>query len=215
VPDSTFKEREMGFGLLLIRVVVGTIMAAHGAQKWFGWFGGHGLAGTGGWLGSMGFKPERFHAQAVAAAEFIGGLLMIFGLFTPFAAAAVIGVMIVAVATVHWSNGPFNTEGGYEFNAVLAAAAAALAFTGAGRLSLDNALDTGMRGLLWGFAAIALGGLSAVLTLASRQTTASPDAVAVEESDPTRELVVDLSNGEDEPIVDRDATFDSDVWARR
>ena len=206
----------MGLGLLLIRVVVGAVMAAHGAQKWFGWFGGHGLAGTGGWLGSMGFKPERLHAQVVAAAEFIGGLLLIFGLFTPFASAAVIGVMIVAIATVHWSNGPFNTEGGYEFNVVLAATAAALAFTGAGRLSLDNALDTGMRGVVWGLVAVVLGAIGATLTLATRQNSSTPRSVAVDETEPTRELIVDLREDQEVPDpVESEPGVDSEVWARR
>jgi putative oxidoreductase len=177
----------MGLGLLILRVVVGAVMAAHGAQKWFGWFGGYGLQGTGGWLGSLGFKPERTQAQIVAASEFIGGVLLIFGLFTPFAAASVIGVMVVAIAVAHLKSGFFNTNGGYEFNLVLIAAAAALAFTGPGRFSFDNAFDLGLRGIVWGFAAIALGGLGAALTLATRQTAAAPAPVEQES-----ELVLDI-----------------------
>jgi putative oxidoreductase len=200
----------MGLGLLLLRAVVGLIMAVHGAQKWFGWFSGPGLEGTGGWLGSMGFKPARVHAQVVAAAELIGGLLLIFGLLTPFGAAAVIGVMLVAIVSVHLSNGFFNTAGGYEFNLVLATAAAALAFTGPGRLSLDNAMGSGMRGLVWGFAAIALGVIGAMLALATRQTAAQAEPAAVEAAEPTEELIVDLRTEEEEAprVVDRRSSID-------
>ena len=91
----------MEAGFLLVRVVLGAIMAAHGAQKLFGWFGGPGLAGTGGWLGSMGFKPARLLAVVVGLAEFGGGALLALGLLTPLGAAAVAGVMFVAIPTVH------------------------------------------------------------------------------------------------------------------
>jgi putative oxidoreductase len=120
----------MEAGLLLIRVVLGGIMTAHGAQKLFGWFGGQGLAGTGGWLDSMGFKPARLHATVNGLAEFGGGVLLVFGLLTPLGAAAVAGVMFVAIATVHWSNGFFNSSGGYEFNLLIVATSIALAITG-------------------------------------------------------------------------------------
>jgi putative oxidoreductase len=198
-------EREffMGFGLLLLRVVVGTLMALHGGQKLFGWYGGPGLEGTSGWLGSMGFKPQRLHATIVGVSEFAAGCLLVLGFFTPFAAAAVIGVMIVAVATVHWSNGLFNTAGGYEFNLSLAAIAAALAFIGPGRFSFDNALGMNMKGLVWGFASIALAGMAAALTLFSRNQTVEATETAVttaEAEEDTEVLVVDLS--EERPHID-------------
>jgi putative oxidoreductase len=98
----------MEAGLLLIRVAVGAIMTAHGAQKLFRWFGGHGIVGTSGWLEPMGFRPARLHAAVVGLAEFGGGALLALGLFTPLGAAAVAGVMFVAIATIHWSNGFFN-----------------------------------------------------------------------------------------------------------
>src|SRR5687767_13226447 len=106
----------MDSGLLLVRVVLGAIMAAHGAQKLFGWFGGFGIAGTAGWLESMGFKQARLHATVNGLAEFGGGILLALGFLTPLGAAAVAGVMFVAIATVHWSNGFCNSSGGYEFN---------------------------------------------------------------------------------------------------
>src|SRR5688572_28731180 len=106
----------MDGGLLIIRVVLGAIMAAHGAEKLFGWFGGFGKSGTVAWLESMGFKPARLHATATGLAEFGGGILLALGFLTPLGAAAVAGVMFVAIATVHWSKGFFNSSGGYEFN---------------------------------------------------------------------------------------------------
>src|SRR5688572_16123053 len=114
----------MELGLLLIRAAVGLTLAAHGAQKLFGAFGGYGLAGTGGWLEGLGFKPGRRSAEMAGAAELIGGLMFAFGLLTPLAAAAMIGVMTVAAIAAHRPQGFFNTAGGYEYPFVIAAVAA-------------------------------------------------------------------------------------------
>lgn len=180
----------MDIGLLILRLVVGTIMAVHGAQKLWGWFGGYGLAGTGGWLESLGFKPGRLHAGITGWSELGGGLLLMLGLFTPLGAAAVMGVMIVAVATVHWDKGFFNTAGGYEFNFMLMGAATALAFTGGGPVSLDRALGLDLSGPLWGLSAIALATAGAFLILSLRRVARSPEQpVAGEE-------VIDLRDDE-------------------
>jgi putative oxidoreductase len=144
-------------------------MAAHGAQKLWGWFGGHGITGTSGWLGSMGFRPARAQAVLTGLAEFGGGALIALGLLTPLGAAAVAGVMIVAIVTVHWSNGFFAGSGGYEFNLLIAAGAIALAFTGPGTVSLDNAFGLTLSGAEWGIAALATSVLSAGMILASRK----------------------------------------------
>ena len=162
----------METGLLLIRIVLGVVFAAHGAQKLFGWFGGFGIAGTGGWLASMGFRPARLHATVSGLSEFGGGLLLAFGFLTPLGAAAVAGVMIVAIATVHIPNGFFNSAGGYEFNLTLAATALALGFTGPGRYSLDRALDLSLAGTEWDLAAIAASVVAAGSVLATRTTPA-------------------------------------------
>ena len=121
----------MDTGLLILRLVVGLVLAGHGAQKLFGLFGGYGIAGTGGWLDSIGFRPGRPMAVLVGLAELAGGLGLALGLLTPLSAAVVIGTMAVAVWT-HSSNGLWSTSGGYELPLVNAVAAAALAFTGAG-----------------------------------------------------------------------------------
>ncbi|MBV8958491.1 MAG: DoxX family membrane protein, partial [Actinobacteria bacterium] len=93
--------------LLLLRVVVGLLFVGHGTQKLFGWFGGHGLEGTGQFFENLGLKPGIKHARAAGAAEAGGGALIALGLLTPAAAAALIGVMSTAIRTVHLKNGPW------------------------------------------------------------------------------------------------------------
>jgi len=146
----------MEAGLLLLRVVLGGIMAVHGAQKLFGWFGGHGISGTAGWLEMMGLRPARAQAAMNGIAEFGGGALLALGLLTPLGAAAIAGVLIVAIATVHWKNGFFNSAGGYEFNLLIIAAALALAFTGPGTISIDHLAGWNLAGPGWGLAALAV-----------------------------------------------------------
>ncbi|MFE2073484.1 DoxX family membrane protein [Streptomyces misionensis] len=126
-------------GLLLLRLGTGGVLAAHGAQKLFGWFGGHGLEGTGQFMESVGYSPGKASATAAGLAEAGGGALLALGLGTPGAGAAAAGAMAGAAA-VHAPNGFFAQEGGYEHAATLGLAAAGLAVTGPGRLSLDHAL---------------------------------------------------------------------------
>lgn len=168
----------MEIGLLLIRLVIGGTLAAHGAQKLFGWFGGFGIAGTGGWLESMGFRPGKLQAAVSGSSEFGGGLLLAVGLLTPLGAAAIAGVMVVAIVSVHLDKGFFNGAGGYEFNAVLAVTALALAFTGPGELSLDNALNLNLDGVAYGIAATLAAGVIGGFVLATRK---APAAAAVED----------------------------------
>ena len=104
----------MELGLLVLRVVVGLLFFGHGAQKLFGWYGGHGLSGTGQFFESMGFPQGKRQAFTAGLFEAGGGLLIALGLVTPFAAAALIAVMLVAVVKVHFAKGPWATEGGYE-----------------------------------------------------------------------------------------------------
>jgi putative oxidoreductase len=156
-------------GMLLLRLVVGLTMAAHGAQKLFGSFGGPGLAGTAHFLEQMGFRPGELHALLSGGAEFGGGLLLALGLLTPLGAAAVTGSMLAAIATVTWQNGFISAKGGYEYNLVLIASALAVAFAGPGRLSVDEALGWRLSGWRWGVAAAALAAVTAVAVLAARQ----------------------------------------------
>jgi len=168
----------MEIALLGLRLVVGLGFAAHGAQKLFGAFGGHGIAGTAGFFEQIGLRPGKAHAWAAGSAEFFGGLLIALGLVTPFAAAALIAVMAAAVLTVHIPNGFFVTSNGYEYNLVMAAALFALAGIGAGPWSIDNALALDLAGTGWALGALGvgmLGGLGAVLSgrLAGRRTPAA------------------------------------------
>ncbi|MFD8818712.1 DoxX family membrane protein [Streptomyces sp. NPDC059627] len=126
-------------GLLLLRLGTGGVLAAHGAQKLFGWFGGGGIEGTGQFMESVGYAPGRQSALAAGLAEAGGGSLLALGLATPAAGAAAAGAMAGAAA-LHVPNGFFAAEGGYEYAATLGLAAAGLAVTGPGRLSLDHAL---------------------------------------------------------------------------
>src|SRR3954468_14161808 len=130
----------MDIALFVLRVVVGLFFAGHGAQKLFGSFGGHGLAGTAGFFESLGMRPGRRHASAAGAAELGAGILLVLGLLTPLAAALVIAVMTVAILTVHLKAGPWASDGGYEYNATLIAIAFALAGAGPGEISLDDAI---------------------------------------------------------------------------
>lgn len=128
----------LGLGLLAARLVFGLVMAAHGSQKLFGWFGGYGLDGTGGFMESLGFRPGRRFAALAGAAEFSGGLLTALGLFGPVGPALMVSVMVVAAVTVHWKNGLFAAGNGVEVPLLFAAGAAVFAFAGPGGWSLDG-----------------------------------------------------------------------------
>ena len=129
---------DAGWGALALRVPVGIIFAAHGAQKLFGWFGGYGLGGTGQWMDSIGLEPGYLMALLAGSAEFFGGLALILGLLVRPAAAVLAFTMVVAILSVHIGNGLFMSNNGYEFGLALLAASAALAFGGAGRASVDR-----------------------------------------------------------------------------
>ena len=125
---------------LVLRVGVGGILAAHGAQKLFGWFGGHGITGTGKAMEAMGFKPGKPSALAAGISETAGGAMLVLGLATPATGAATASTMAVA-ATAHGPKGLFASNGGYEYPAVLGLCSAALAIAGPGKISLDHALN--------------------------------------------------------------------------
>jgi len=118
--------------------VLGSLMAAHGTQKLFGWFGGYGLAGTAGFFEGLGFRPGRVFATVASASEVAGGLLLALGLLGPVGPALMLAVMIVAMISVHWPNGLFAATNGVEVPLLYATGAVALALTGPGRYSLDG-----------------------------------------------------------------------------
>lgn len=131
---------DAGFGPLALRIPIGIIFIAHGAQKLFGWFGGYGLEGTGQFFGSIGLDPGYLMALLAGLVEFFGGLALVLGLLVRPAAAALAFAMLIAVFGVHVGKGFFVDKGGYEYALALLAASASLLFTGGGRLSADAAL---------------------------------------------------------------------------
>jgi putative oxidoreductase len=157
----------MDAGLLLARVTLGLLMAAHGSQKLFGWMGGPGLVKAAGFFEGMGFRPGRLFATTAATAEFASGLLLAVGLFEPIAAALMVSVMVVAMS-VHWSNGLLVTSNGVEVPLLYGLLAVSLALTGPGAFSLDSLfgltpLWTPV--LTWGVLAIGIAGGVANLAL--------------------------------------------------
>jgi putative oxidoreductase len=127
-------------GLLILRLGIGLILAAHGAQKLFGAWSGPGMAKWTESVQRLRIRPAQPWAWVAALSEFGGGLLLAVGLLSPLGSLAIIGAMLVAIATVHLANGFWNGKRGYEFNLSLVVGAAALAFTGPGNYSLDKAL---------------------------------------------------------------------------
>ncbi|MFJ4349379.1 DoxX family protein [Pseudomonas sp. NPDC089428] len=127
-----------GLGLSVIRILVGVIFMAHGAQKLFGLFGGYGLEGTGQWMESIGLAPGYLMALLSGSAEFFGGLALVIGLLARPAALALTVTLAVAIFSVHINNGLFMSNNGYEFALALLAGTVAVLIEGAGRLSLDR-----------------------------------------------------------------------------
>lgn len=129
------------WGTVALRIPVGIIFAAHGAQKLFGWFGGYGLEGTGQWMASIGLAPGYLMALLAGGTEFFGGLALIIGLLVRPASAALAFAMVVAIFSAHIDKGLFVANNGYEFALALLAVTVSLVFTGAGRASLDRTLS--------------------------------------------------------------------------
>jgi putative oxidoreductase len=147
----------MDVGILILRVLVGLTLAAHGSQKLFGAFGGRGIGGTTEHVRSLGFRPARMYAYALGGGELLGGSLFAAGLFTPVASLTTIAIMTTAAVTVHWKKGFFAVNGGFELPFVIATTAAAVAFTGPGAYSLDAVLDLSLGGVATAMGAIGLG----------------------------------------------------------
>jgi putative oxidoreductase len=177
----------MSFGKLALRATLGSFFVGHGTQKLFGWFGGHGLEGTAGFFeGQLGLRPGKRHAAAAGAAEAGGGLLLLLGALTPLATAALTGTMVTAIRKVHWPNGPWATDSGYEYNAVIIAALAALTEAGAGTPSVDAARFPALKGPAVALAAVGAGVAGSYLVterlVDPEPSTASDDVAAHDES---------------------------------
>jgi putative oxidoreductase len=167
----------LGTGLLLARLILGLLMAAHGTAKLSHWFGGYGVAGTAGFFEQLGFRPARLFVITASLTEVLGGILVALGLFGPIGPALVLSVMIVAAVSVHWGKGLFAGTNGIEVPLLYAAGAVALALTGTGPFSLDAVLGIDQ---VWTpaikVAAIAVGAVGGAVNLLARRRSA---AVAV------------------------------------
>jgi putative oxidoreductase len=177
----------MRLGKLALRGVVGPLFVGHGTQKLFGWFGGHGLEGTAGFFESgLELRPGKRHATAAGLSEAVGGALITLGAATPIAASMIIGAMTTAIRKVHAAKGPWVTEGGFEYNAVLIAAMVALAESGPGTPSLDAAVFPRMKGTGWALLALGAGVAGSYLATEhfNEPAPAVPETVAVTEDEP-------------------------------
>ena len=131
-----------GLEALALRLPIGLILAAHGSQKLFGWFGGYGLEATSQFMGSIGLHPGFLMALLAGSAEFFGGVLIMLGLLTRPAAAASAITLLVALFAVHWGKGFFLTTHGIEYALALVSATTALFIMGGGRYSVDRYLTS-------------------------------------------------------------------------
>lgn len=156
----------MDIGLFVLRLAIGLLFIGHGTQKLLGWFGGHGLKGTGGFFESIGYRPGPFMALIAGTTETLGGLFLASGFLTPLGAAMIVGVMINAIVSVKKSQGLW---GGYELDLLYGVGALVLAFTGPGAYSLDAAIGWDLAGVVWGLGALALGFTTAAFALKSRR----------------------------------------------
>lgn len=137
---KTLLTTRAGYGLTVLRIIVGIIFIAHGSQKLFGAFGGYGLEGTGQWMESIGLTPGYLMALLSGSAEFFGGVAVLIGLLARPAAVVLIGLLLVAIFSVHISNGLFMSNNGYEFALALLGGSIAILFEGAGKLSVDRVI---------------------------------------------------------------------------
>jgi putative oxidoreductase len=170
---------DMTFGRLIARGVIGGLFVGHGTQKLFGWFGGPGLDGAGRTMHSLELRPGRRNALTAGASEAAGGALLALGALTPVAASLITGTMVTAIRKVHFAKGPWNTQGGYEFNLALIAGVAALVDCGPGSPSVDRSLGIEARGNLWTLAALAAGAAGSQLAIeAGRRITERDEALA-------------------------------------
>src|SRR5262245_43484792 len=171
MPSNYYDISTLSLGLLIARLVIGPLMAAHGAQKLLGWFGGYGLNATGEFMTSLGFAPGRSFAAAAAITEVVSGLLIATGFLGPVGPALMLSVMIVAIVTVHLRNGVFAAQNGIEVPLLYATAAVGIGLTGFGQYSLDAAFGIADK-MPPAWIVLAVGAIGGFANLALRRSTA-------------------------------------------
>jgi putative oxidoreductase len=181
----------MKLGIAALRAIVGILFMGHGLQKLAGWFGGHGLEGTGAAFESIGLRPGKAHAAAAGTSETVGGALLAGGLLTPLGATLLSGTMLTAIRKVHLAKGVWASNGGYEYNLVLLAIVFALTDLGPGEWSLDRMLGTRRSGPSWALAQLAAGAAGSAAAVAigargsDRPTASSSEPASQREEDET------------------------------
>jgi putative oxidoreductase len=185
IKEESGSEMRGNFGLLILRLTMGGLLAGHGAQKLFGWFGGPGLKGTAGFLESMGFKPGMPWATAAAASEFGGGTLTALGLFHPLGPLATMGAMVMATVKAHWGKPIWAFSGGAELPVLNMSIALALMLTGPGRFSLDRLFGIRLPRTLVAAIAIVEAAL-VIIGIMPRPQPAATTAVTEDQRAPTR-----------------------------
>lgn len=170
------------FGLLALRLLIGGVFIGHGLAKFTERFGGLGLGRAGAIFEQIGYRPARPYLVAAGVTELLAGAAFLAGLVTPLAAAALVGVMVNAIGSSKAGHGPWYFNGGWEYDVTLLLAAAALAFTGPGDVSLDAAAGLDIAGWAWGVGALVLGLVSGQAVLALRQRTARSTSTSTGEA---------------------------------
>jgi putative oxidoreductase len=174
----------MKYARLFARLAIGGMFFAHGTQKLLGWFDGPGLDGATGMMDKLGLAPARTNALAAASSETFGGAAIALGAATPLAATSLIATMVTAIRTVHWKNGFFSSNGGYEYNLTIIAALLLLADAGPGPISIDAAFGIEESGPGVALAAAAAGVIGSTVTLAAanaahaKATSPAPETTA-------------------------------------
>ncbi|ADB52328.1 DoxX family protein [Conexibacter woesei] len=187
----------MKLGLLLVRTLLGGLMIGHGTQKLFGWFGGHGPDATGQYFEGLGLVPGRRNALAAGASEAGGGALLALGLCTPLAGAGLTGAMTTAIATVHAPRGPWASNGGWEYNAVVIATVFAVVDAGPGALSLDAVRGRERWGSGWALAQLGAGMAGSAVAIAQGRRNAAARQAAAEPAPPADAAASDAPDAPD------------------
>lgn len=168
----------LDIGLLIIRLVVGLLVAGHGAQKLFGWFEGPRLEGASGMMESLGYRPGRPWALMAGLSEFLGGLLFALGLLNPLGSLGIMAVMATAIGRAHWGRPIWVTSGGGEFPLTNFVVAVGIGLAGPGYYSLDQLWDASLPAIWAWIAFVVVAVVTGAGIAASSQMAKQPQPAA-------------------------------------